>query len=115
MSPTGRTNRTARPHPHGNQSPHRTYRVRADEVGTAKRMMAGTNRLVWATTRPLGSTTALSPEIAAWTIHRPVSTARIWLMITCSREAGVSPHDESLVVTMMRFAPAAANLRNRSG
>ena len=68
-----------------------------------------------ATTRPRGSTTALSPEIAAWTIHRPVSTARTWLMITCSRDAAVSPHVESLVVTIMRLAPVAANCRNRFG
>ena len=57
----------------------------------------------------------LSPEMAACTTHLPVSTARIWVKMTCSLEAGVRPHDESLVVTTIRFAPAAANRRNRSG
>jgi hypothetical protein len=61
--------------------------------------MAGTNRPVSATTLPCVSTTALWPEMAAWTTHRPVSTARSWLMMRCSREATDSRNDESLVVT----------------
>ena len=58
-------------------------------------------------TRPWGSTIALSPEIAAWTIHRPVSTARIWLMITCSREAGERRNEESFVETTISLGPVA--------
>jgi hypothetical protein len=73
------------------------------------------NSPVRRTTHPLGSTTALSPDTAACTTHRPVSTARSWLKSTCSWEAGLRRNDESFVVTTMTLAPSATNRRKRSG
>ena len=77
--------------------------------------MAGTNNRVWTTTRPLGSMTALSPEMAAWTIQRAFSTARTWLMMTCSFDATESWNEESFVPRTTMLAPRSTNVRNRLG
>jgi hypothetical protein len=102
-------------HRNGNQSPNRTYGVRAVAVGTSPRRTVCSNRPVRLTTWPCALTIALSPDTAACTTHRPVSTARSWLMITCSRDAGESRYEESFVVTTISCAPSATNCRNSPG
>jgi hypothetical protein len=67
----------------GSQSPHRTYPVVAVDVRIGSRRMPGWNSPVRAITRPWVSTNAETPDTAASTIHRPVSTARIRLIWRC--------------------------------
>ena len=66
-------------------------------------------------TRPLGSMKALMPETAAFTTHRPVSTARMRLICSCWAEAAVNPYDALFTVTTRNRAPSRTNDLGMSG
>ena len=90
---------------HGTQSPTRRYHVCAVEVQIRLRRIAVSNSSVRAVTRPDGSTNADTPETAASTTHRPVSTARIRLICRCWSDAAVKPYDALFTGTTMKVAP----------
>src|SRR5205085_4969147 len=93
----------------GTQSHSRTYQVRSSEDRIVRRRIAGSNRPVRATIRPVGSMYALSPETASCTTQRPSSTALIWLIWTCWGDAAVVRYEASSVVITRNVAPARTN------
>ena len=58
---------------------------------------------------------ALIPDTAACTTHRPFSTARIWLIARCCREAAVRPYDALFVETTTNPAPPSTIGRTNDG
>ena len=100
---------------HGNQSPHRTYGVTTSDERIVCRRIAVRNSPTSDTTRPLVSMNALMPETAAFTTHRPFSTARIRLICRCCADAAVVPYDALFTGTTRNPAPSRTKSRTRDG
>ncbi len=99
----------------GSQSPSRTYHVRSSAALMVWRRIAGSKSPAEVTTRPLGSTKALMPEMAAFTYHLPVSIARICDICRCWALAAVKPYDALLTGTTTNPAPSSTMARVRAG
>ena len=76
------------------------------------RRISVSNSPAEATTRPIGSTNALMPEMAAFTYQRPVSIARICDICRCCALAAVKPYDALFTGTTTNPAPS---LHDRPG
>ncbi len=99
----------------GTNPPSRTYGVTTSDERIVCRRIAVRNKPTSATTRPLGSMNALMPETAAFTTHRPFSTARIRLICRCCADAAVVPYDALFTGTTRNPAPSRTNSRVREG
>ena len=102
-------------HAYASQSPQRVYSVvrRRSSSGAVRtpRSNSGSNRVI----RPAGDTKADTPVFAARAIVMRCSTARSGNIPRCCQGPLVSPNHASLVILLMKPAPATTKSRNSSG